>query len=79
MEIENEADCIFCNECKKVAKTFEAPNLVEIGHSQDKFLFTVETNGGLKPDEIVDSALYQLSFKLDTIEDSLKNITMGYN
>lgn len=79
VEIEDSKECVFCDECTKVSANFNAPGLVKITSSNDKFIFTVESNGGLKPDEIVDSALYQLSLKLDTIEDSLKNVTMGYS
>lgn len=60
-----------------MAKSFDVPELVKISSATDKFIFTVESNGGLKPDEIVDSALFQLSLKLDTITDSLKHISMG--
>lgn len=78
VEIENPQNCIFCDECTKVASEFGIPELIKIGFSKNKFIFTVETNGSLKPDEIVDSALSQLNYKLDTIEEALKNIRMGY-
>lgn len=78
VEIENPGNCIFCEECVKTSKDFGIPDLIKIGFTKNKFIFTVETNGSLKPDEIVDSALSQLNHKLDTIEEALKNIRMGF-
>lgn len=78
VEIENPQNCIFCDECVKVGKELGIPDLVKIGYTKNKFIFHIETNGSLKPDEIVDSALSQLNIKLETIEEALKNIRMGY-
>lgn len=79
VEIENASACIFCEECTKTAHEMQAPELVKISHTQNKFLFTVESNGSLKPDEIIDSALSQLQQKLDTVEDAMKTMHVGKN
>jgi DNA-directed RNA polymerase II subunit RPB3 len=78
VNIENPDACIFCDECVKTATEFGMPDLIKIGYTKNKFIFKVETNGSLKPDEIIDSALAQLKLKLETVEDALKNIRMGY-
>lgn len=80
VEIENPNECIFCDECTKTAKDFgpQYADLFKIGYTKNKFIFTVESNGSLKPDEIIDSALSQLTYKLETVEEALKNIRMGY-
>jgi len=63
IEIENPNDCTYCDECVKKAEQFDMPDLVKISTKKDKFIFIVESNGPLKPDEIVDSALFQLNWK----------------
>jgi DNA-directed RNA polymerase II subunit RPB3 len=78
IEIENPQNCIFCDECTKTATEFGVQDLIKISYTKNKFIFNVETNGSLKPDEIIDSALSQLIHKLDTIEDALTNTRMGY-
>lgn len=78
IEIENPQNCIFCDECTKTATEFGVADLIKISYTKNKFIFNVETNGSLKPDEIIDSALSQLIHKLDTIEDALTNTRMGY-
>lgn len=78
LDIENPQDCTFCDECIKKANENEMPDLIKISTKKEKFIFIVESNGPLKPDEIVDSALNTLNWKLDTIEEGLKNIKMGY-
>lgn len=79
VDIENASACIFCEECTKTAQEFQAPELVKIGYSKNRFLFTVESNGSLKPDEIIDSALSQLQLKLETVEDAMKSMHVGKN
>lgn len=78
IEVENAQNIIYSDECIKVAKEMGFPGLIKVNVSDSKFIFDVETNGSLKPDEIVDSALTQMYQKLDLIEESLKNIRMGY-
>jgi DNA-directed RNA polymerase II subunit RPB3 len=63
IEIENPQDCTFCDECTSLAAKYGMPDLVKISHKKDKFIFIVESNGPLKPDEIVDSALQQMTKK----------------
>lgn len=56
IEIVNESQCIFCDECirkTEVFKFLENDNVVKITTNKERFLFTVETNGSLKPEEIV--------------------------
>lgn len=80
VEIENPNACIFCDECTKTAGEFGTQylDMIKVGFTKNKFIFTVESNGSLKPDEIIDSALTQLTYKLETVEEALKSIKMGY-
>lgn len=60
-------NCIFCEECVFLAEDYrkvpEDSLAVEIQHSSDKFYFTVETTGSLRPQEVVKDGLRQLAEK----------------
>jgi DNA-directed RNA polymerase II subunit RPB3 len=71
VEIEDAIRCTFCNECKKKAEDFGKPDLVSIGTKPERFIFTVETTGALRPEEVVLSALNVLKLKLATLQFSL--------
>jgi len=68
VEIEDAMKCTFCNECKKKADEFGKPDLVTISTKPDRFIFTVETTGALRPEEVVLSALSVLKLKLGTLQ-----------
>jgi len=71
VEIEEAGRCTFCDECKKKAAHLEVPDLVHIRQKQDRFLFTVETTGALRPEEVVRSALFVLTKKLENLHAAL--------
>lgn len=71
VEIEDMMNCMYCNECKKKAQTYGKPDLVAINQKLDRFHFTVETTGALKPEEIVLSALNVIKQKLTNIQSHL--------
>jgi len=73
VEIEDVMKCTYCNECKKKAITFgpKFGDVVSITQKQDRFHFTVETTGALKPEEIVLSALGAIKDKLTNIQTHL--------
>eukprot|EP01133_Synstelium_polycarpum_P005278 gene5278-6116_t len=70
--IEEPNRCMFCLECKKKAETFGKPDLVSVEQKTDKFIFTVETNGALRPEEIVLSAIQIIKRKLTDIQTQLQ-------
>lgn len=68
VEIEDSLKCMYCMECKRKAEYFEKPDAVNIQQNTSKFYFTVETNGALRPEEIVLSAISSLKEKLSNVQ-----------
>jgi len=71
VEVEDAVRCMYCLECKKKAADFGKPDLVTIGSKQDRFIFSVEVTGALRPEEIVLSALNVLKLKLANVQANL--------
>jgi len=71
VEIEDAVRCMYCQECKKKAADYGKPDLVTINMKQDRFIFTVEVTGALRPEEVVLSALNVLKLKLANIQANL--------
>ncbi|EFA85790.1 RNA polymerase II core subunit [Heterostelium album PN500] len=71
--IEDQMRCMFCMECKKKADSLGKPDLVSIEQKTDKFIFNVETNGSLKPEEVVLSAIQIIKRKLTDIQTQLQD------
>jgi len=67
----NVYNCTFCQECTRKAATMGFPEIVSIREKEDRFLFSLESSGVLKPEEIVLNAIKVLQSKLDKI----KNVT----
>jgi len=78
ISVDKREKCMFCEECIKVGekwkKSVEEDNIVSIGTKPNRFIFSVETTGALKPDECVFSALKVLQDKLSVIESHLAQI-----
>lgn len=74
VEIEDALKCIYCNECKKKAEELGKPDLVTINAKQDRFIFTVETTGALRPEEVVLHALNVLKLKLANVQAQMATI-----
>jgi len=68
VEIEDSLKCMYCMECKKKAEYFEKGDAVSINQRTDKFYFTVETTGALRPEEIVLSAINAIKEKLSNVQ-----------
>lgn len=70
--VADQAECIFCKECLYTSEDFrKAPedNLaMSVMHSNDKFTFTVETNGSLTSLELVTMAIQELATKLKRMQ-----------
>jgi len=72
VEVSDPLHCMFCQECKGKATDLGRPDLVHISTKTDRFLFTVETTGSLRPEEVVLSALRVLKLKLHNIQENLR-------
>ena len=65
-------DCIYCFECLKKTQEFDVVDFIKI--EEGDYIFEIETNGSLKPDEIVDSAFQQMAKKLETVKNNLEQV-----
>jgi DNA-directed RNA polymerase II subunit RPB3 len=77
LEIEDYSKCMYCEECKKKADSFGMPDLVSIQQRKDRFLFTIETTGALRPEEVLISALNVLHDKLNNLQINLQQEPEG--
>jgi len=75
VEIENASNCMFCKECKKKAEDYEKPDMVSIAPKLDRFIFSVETTGALRPEDIFLYALDVLKRKLANLQANLNSVT----
>ncbi|RHY00032.1 hypothetical protein DYB36_001372 [Aphanomyces astaci] len=68
LQVEDNMRCMYCDECVKLASSYrenpEDDMAVTVTATQDKFIFSVETTGQLKPEEVV-------IWALDIIKDKL--------
>eukprot|EP01114_Cavostelium_apophysatum_P005782 TRINITY_DN1695_c0_g1_i1.p1 TRINITY_DN1695_c0_g1~~TRINITY_DN1695_c0_g1_i1.p1 ORF type:complete len:294 (+),score=52.46 TRINITY_DN1695_c0_g1_i1:152-1033(+) len=71
VDIEDAVRCMYCQECKKKAVELGKPDLVTVTSKQDRFIFSVEVTGALKPEEVVLSALNVLKLKLANVQANL--------
>lgn len=64
--------CMYCDECVKVAENFrenpEDDALVSVKANQNRFTFSIETNGAIKPEDVVVCALDIIRNKLSTLK-----------
>jgi DNA-directed RNA polymerase II subunit RPB3 len=79
VEIVDAAACIFCKECiyyaEEARKDPNDPLVVEVKHSQDRFVFTIETTGALSPSEVVHDAFAVLQAKLKKMVRATMKLT----
>ncbi|GBG31293.1 DNA-directed RNA polymerase II subunit rpb3 [Hondaea fermentalgiana] len=78
VSVSKRSACMFCDECVKLGETWkrshEEDNVVSVSQVPNRFIFSVETTGALKPDEAVFSALKVLQDKLTLIGRHLSEI-----
>jgi len=67
-------NCTFCQECTRKASLMGHPEIVSIREREDRFLFSLESNGALAPEEIVLNAIKILQQKLSKIQSSFQQI-----
>eukprot|EP00742_Colponemidia_sp_Colp-10_P004217 GILJ01004499.1.p1 GENE.GILJ01004499.1~~GILJ01004499.1.p1 ORF type:complete len:313 (+),score=40.84 GILJ01004499.1:826-1764(+) len=71
VEVAHPQECMFCEECLRKGEALGQPKIVRIGVQKDRFIFTVETTGSLRPEEIVLSAMRVLREKLENVQTIL--------
>ncbi|EGG16804.1 RNA polymerase II core subunit [Cavenderia fasciculata] len=64
--------CMFCQECVKKSEALGKPDLVSVEQKQDRFIFTVETSGALRPEEIVLAGIQIIKEKLIRIQTQIQ-------
>lgn len=73
--VDDELACMYCQECVYEAERQNRMHLgsplIKIGMKKERYIFTVETVGNLRPEEVVMSALDVLRKKLLIIEQDL--------
>jgi len=79
VEVEDASRCMYCMECKKKAEEWDKGDLVSIQAKQDRFIFTVETTGSLRPEEVVIQALNVLKLKLNNLSQEMNHEEMQIN
>lgn len=72
LTIRDAMQCMYCDECVKVANSFkenpEDDAVVTVQMREDKFIFSVETTGQLRPEEVVICALDVIREKLSSLK-----------
>lgn len=72
VRVENAIECTFCDECVYKAEDMGVEDLVEITYKKDKFIFTVESVGSLRPEEIVLNAMSVLKSKMNMLKNEIE-------
>lgn len=73
VNVDDKLKCIYCNECLIKGEALGKPGLVSVKEMKDRHIFTVESNGQMKPEEVVLSALEVLTTKLKVLQDQLQH------
>ena len=71
VEVEDQDKCNLCIECSRFTDLLGSETAVELGEDDHKFIFTVESTGALKPEEIVRKALKILIEKIQRFKAEL--------
>jgi DNA-directed RNA polymerase II subunit RPB3 len=67
--------CIFCDECVRSTESWKMPiPPVKVGFKKFRFIFDVETNGALRPEDIVRHAFNELRAKLASVKESCETM-----
>eukprot|EP01113_Clastostelium_recurvatum_P012751 TRINITY_DN1663_c0_g1_i2.p1 TRINITY_DN1663_c0_g1~~TRINITY_DN1663_c0_g1_i2.p1 ORF type:complete len:301 (-),score=56.94 TRINITY_DN1663_c0_g1_i2:21-923(-) len=72
--IEDPLKCTSCKECVKKADALGVPDLVRVEQKQERFHFTIETTGALRPEEVVLTGFNVLRDKLENIKSQMSEI-----
>ena len=71
VEVEDATKCMYCMECVKRADKWGVGDAVSVQMEQTRFIFSVESNGSLAPEQIVLMAIEELSKKLSTLNTEI--------
>lgn len=78
VSVEKRMQCMYCDECVKLGETWKQSvqddNVVSVGTEPNRFIFSVETTGALKPEDVVFDALNVLDTKLQHLRTALQSI-----
>jgi DNA-directed RNA polymerase II subunit RPB3 len=74
VDVVEEAACIFCDECVIAAEKLNAKDLVSISTKSNRFIFNVETTGGMASDNVVSKAIQVIRDKLDRLESAIADL-----
>jgi DNA-directed RNA polymerase II subunit RPB3 len=83
VEIENQLNCTYCEECVNKIESFglDKNKTIKISPKNNRFLFKVESTGSLKAEQIVIDAFKELKSKLtevyNKVEQESKNIVIN--
>jgi len=72
--IEDVMKCTYCNECVVASEQMKHPGLVSVNQNEERFIFTVESTGALKPEDIVVTAINVLKEKLTEFDSELHKL-----
>ncbi|CAN0335685.1 unnamed protein product [Pylaiella littoralis] len=79
--VEHRDMCMYCDDCVYLAKTYKArpedDPVVKIRPRDDRFIFSVETNGSITAEEVVVTALKVISDKLLNLRNDLMRMGDG--
>jgi DNA-directed RNA polymerase alpha subunit len=68
--------CTFCRECQEYLEDTQDENKIVIDQEPDRFFFTVESTGVLKPQTIVIKAFAILKKKLETLMSRIERLAL---
>ena len=71
VEVEDATKCMFCMECVKRADKYGLSDCVSVQMEQNRFIFSVESNGSLAPEQIVLMAIDELQKKLNLLQTEI--------
>ncbi|GFE55749.1 DNA-directed RNA polymerase [Babesia ovis] len=66
--VDNNLNCIYCDECLNQAREMGLRDLIRIHPDETKFHFTVESNGAIPPERILEICLDTLEEKLGSLQ-----------
>lgn len=65
--------CTYCQECVYTCEEMNMPEAIHIGMKKERYIFTVETTGALRPEEVVMSAFDVIKNKFLSVEQDLND------
>lgn len=76
IDLQDESNCIFCDECVIASEKMKKDDLVNISTKTNRFIFNVETTGALNADQVVTFAINVLREKLNGLATELSKLSL---